>query len=326
MVWVPGVLYEGSAGRTDFSPDSTPWTPDTVSWVASLTKLASAICILQAVERGLITLDEDVRPKIKFLAEVEILRGFDKATGKPILEPNTQPITLRHLLTHTTGLAYDLSEESLMKWRRLTGKDRINMTWTEEGFSTPLLFSPGTDWLYGTSIDWATALLEKVTGQKLSEYMAEHILGPLDMKDSGFWPTTVAKIPFRMPDGVLEDGPSPLPEDHPIESGGAGLFSTTRDYSKLLRAVLQGKLLSTESMDLLFKPQLNEELQKRLMAKIASAPTAFAPEYPAGMPIQFTFGGMTNLEDVPGKRSKGSIMWSGYTNPHWVSLRLCPWA
>lgn len=313
-----GVIYQGSAGRTDFPSGSKPWTSDTVSWIASMTKLASAISVLQIVERGLITLDEDVRPKIKFLAEVDIISGFDEKTGKPNLEANTEPISLRRLLTHTTGLAYDLSDEMLMRWRRYAKKDKINMTWTEEGFSTPLLFRPGSDWMYGTSIDWATAVLEEVTGQKLSAYMEDNILGPLGMNKTGFWPGEVAKIPYRMPDGHLEDAPSPLPQEHPVESGGAGLFSTAADYAKLLIAVLQGKLLSEDSMELLFKPQLDSALQECLMKRVANAPDVYACEYPVGTPANFAFGGMVNLEDIPGKRLKGSMMWSGYTNPHWV--------
>lgn len=291
-----------------------------------MTKLASAISVLQVVERGLITLDEDVRPRIKFLAEVEIIRGFDEPSRKLILEPNTEPITLRRLLTHTVGLGYDLAEDVLMRWRRYAKKDKINMTWTEEGFSTPLLFTPGTDFVYGTSIDWATAILEQVTGQRLSAYMAENILGPLGMKNTGFWPEAVAKIPFRASNGCLEDAPSPLSKEHPLESGGAGLFSTTGDYSKMLLAVLQGKLLGEDSMELLFTPQLNSELQKCLMEKVAIAPDVYAAEYPAGTPANFALGGMVNLEDIPGKRSKGSMMWSGYPNPHWVGPTLTPWA
>lgn len=289
-----------------------------------MTKLASAISILQVVERGLITLDEDVRPRIKFLAEVEIIRGFDESTGKPILEPNTEFITLRRLLTHTVGLCYDMQDDMIMRWRRYTRKDKINMSWTEEGFATPLLFTPGTDFVYGTSIDWATMILEQVTGQKLSAYMSENIFGPLVMKNTGFWPEAVAKIPFRTSNGVLEDAPSPLHKEHPIESGGAGLFSTASDYSKMLLAVLQGKLLKEDSMELLFTPQLSPEVQKSLMKKIAGAPDAYSPEYPPGTPASFALGGMVNLEDIPGKRSKGSMMWSGYTNPHWVGCSLEP--
>lgn len=289
-----------------------------------MTKLASVVAILQVVERGLITLDEDVRPRIKFLAEVEIIRGFDERTRAPILEPNTEPITLRRLLTHTTGLCYDLMEEVIMRWRRYAGKDKINLSWTEEGFATPLLFAPGTDFTYGTNIDWATMLLEQVTGQRLSAYMAENILAPLGMTNTGFYPDaeTVAKIPCRAPDGSLEDYPLPLPKDHPVESGGAGLFTTTADYAKLLLAILQGKLLRADTMELLFAPQLSPEIQKRLMEKMAAAQDTYAPEYPPGTPANFALGGMVNLEDIPGKRAKGSMMWSGYTNPHWVGSPL----
>lgn len=305
-----------------------------------MTKLASAISILQIVEKGLITLDEDVRPRIPFLNEVEIIKGFDNSTRKPILEPNTRPITLRHLLTHTTGLAYDLSDELLMKWRRAVGKDLINMTWTLEGFSTPLLFPPGTDWSYGTGIDWATLLLEHVTGTKLSVYMDENIFTPLGMTSTGFWPAqlttprTMAAIPNRdhRGGGLLVPAPSPVPDKHPVESGGAGLFSTTADYAKLLRAVLRDgggggdddddhrhhhHLLSAESMELLFQPQLEGDLLRKMEERVALAKGMYAAEYAEDTPANFALGGMVNTEDLPGKRAAGSMMWSGYTNPHW---------
>lgn len=301
---------------------SKPWGPNTLSWIASMTKLASAISLLQLVEKGLITLDEDLRPKIPFLNEVEIIRGIDPSTRKPILEPNTTPITLRHLLTHTAGMGYDLAEDVLMKWRRAAGKDLINMTWTEEGFSTPLLFAPGSDWSYGSAIDWAVLVLERVVPGKISAYMAEHIFAPLGMTETGFWPGKIARplaaIPNRVPGGALVAAPSPVPDEHPVESGGAGLFSTAEDYGKLLRGVLQGKLLREESSwELLFAPQLSAELQAKLQAKVGLAQAVYATEFEVGTPVNFAFGGMVNLEDVPGKRSKGSIQWSGYTNPHW---------
>lgn len=321
----PGVLYHGAAGRIDFAPDSAPWGPDTLSWIASMTKLASAVCVLQIVEQGLVSLDEDVRPMIPFLAHVEIIRGFDGATRKPLLEPNTSPITLRHLLTHTTGLAYDLGEDVLMKWRRAVGKDLINMTWTLEGFSTPLLFAPGTSWVYGTGIDWAVLVLEHVTGQKISAYMSEHLFGPLGIAHTGFWPAELATrappaaVPNRDGGGGLVPAPSPVPDVHPVESGGAGLFSTTADYAKLLGAVLRGDalLLGADSMALLFAPQLEGAVLRAMTERVAAARGIFATEYAQDTPINFAFGGMLNAADVPGKRAKGSMMWSGYTNPHW---------
>ncbi|KAK2616135.1 hypothetical protein N8I77_002843 [Diaporthe amygdali] len=320
------VLYEGSAGRIGHHHETAKYTPDTFTYVASLTKLPTAICLLQLVERGQVSLDEDLRPRIPFLSEVQILRGFDE-NDQPILEDNHRPITLWHLLTHTSGLTYDIPSEPLMKWRQAVGRHKNNLTWTEEGFSTPLLFEPGTQWLYGTGIDWAGQLLEQVTGQTLEQYMRANIFGVLGMRDSGFRPKLLAdqeeraartaSFSFRSLGGALEAGPSPLPNDHPLESGGAGLFTTARDYAKLLQAVLQGKLLSKEGMNLLFRPQLDEGLQKDLMEKLASAPEGYAPEYPIGMPANFALGGMLNMEDIPGKRKAGSMMWSGMANSHW---------
>lgn len=322
------VLYEGSAGRIDHDDEAPPYTPDTFTYVASLTKLVTATCLLQLVERGQITIEEDLRLRLPFLSDVQILRGFD-GDDQPILEDNHHPITLRHLLTHTSGLTYDIPSEPLMKWRKAVGRAKANLTWSEEGFSTPLVFEPGTQWLYGTGIDWAGQLLEKVTGQTLQQYMTTNIFEVLGMRDTTFRPKLLpgqaeraartASFAFRSAAGTLEAGTSPLPEDHPLESGGAGLFTTARDYAKLLQGLMQGKLLGREELETLFKPQLDEALQKDLMDKIASIPEGYAPEYPKGMPANFAFGGMLNLEDIPGKRRAGSMMWSGMANSHWVS-------
>lgn len=217
-----------------------------------------------------------------------------------------------------------------MKWRKAVGRHKVNLTWSEEGFSTPLLFEPGTQWLYGTGIDWAGQLLEKVTGHTLQQYMTTNIFEVLGMRDTTFRPKLLpdqsersartASFAFRSPSGSLEAGPSPLPDDHPLESGGAGLFSTARDYAKLLQGVIQGKLLGEEGMEILFRPQLDEALQRDLMEKVATMPEGYAPEYPRDMPANFAFGGMLNLEDIPDKRKARSMMWSGVANSHWVSL------
>jgi CubicO group peptidase (beta-lactamase class C family) len=322
------VLYEGSAGRIGHHPEAAPQTPDTFTNVASLTKLLTATCLLQLVERGQAAIDEDLRPRLPFLRDVQILRGFD-GDGQPILEDNHRPITLWHLLTHTSGLTYEMLSEPLMKWRRAVGRHEAVRKWTEEDFSTPLLFEPGAQWLYGTSIDWAGRLLEKVTGQTLQEYMAANIFDVVGMRDTTLRPkllagreeraTRTAAFAFRARDGTLEAGEAPIPDEHPIESGGAGLCTTARDYAKFLQALMQGKVLGREGMEMLFKPQLEGVLQKDLMDKIAGMPQGLAPEYPSGMPANFAFGGMLNLEDIPGKRKAGSMMWSGAFNSHWVS-------
>jgi CubicO group peptidase (beta-lactamase class C family) len=87
-------IYQGSSGRADFGLDAAPYDADTPTIIMSMTKLITATCVLQLVEKGLITLDEDVRPMVPDLAKLQLLKGFD-VSGKPILEENTKPITLR---------------------------------------------------------------------------------------------------------------------------------------------------------------------------------------------------------------------------------------
>lgn len=331
-----GVLFEGAAGRVDIASDSKPWTLDTIAMVASMTKLPAVISILQVVEKGLLTLDEDLRPRLKALAATQVLKGFDEATGQPIYEDIKIPITLRLLLTHTAGFAYDLPEPNLMRWRQFTGNVKVNNTATLEGLHTPAMFVPGTEWKYGTNIEWATLALEQVTGKSLHTYMKENIFEPLGMENSFIGPknvgpnltteelrTRIASVPFRTPEGDFVPGELPYPlDDYEIQMGGAALLTTARDYSKILRAVLEGELISEQIRELLFKPQLEGDILKSLRDNLAVFRPVLAPEYEDDTPTNFAYGGMLNLEDLPGKRPKGSLQWSGYTNPHWVSFHL----
>ncbi|KAB5585231.1 beta-lactamase/transpeptidase-like protein [Coniochaeta sp. 2T2.1] len=323
------IIYEGSSGRSDFPLDAAPYDADTPTMIMSLSKLISATAVLQLVEKGLITLDEDVRPIVPALAKLQLLKGFEG--DKPILAENTQPITLRLLLTHTTGIVYDLGDPDVIKWSTSVGRTANALTWNIEGFSTPLIFPPGEGWMYGSSIDWAGQVLEHVTGQKLGEYLEEHIFKPLGMKSTTFWPHTradlkdrLATITFRPvnPNGgePLIPIPSPAPVEHEIESAGAGLYSTRADYTKFLSTLMRGdKILFQQeaTRELLFAPQLND-VQRAAMEKAVDAQrNVFAPEFPPGTPIDFGFGGMINTADLPGRRKAGSIMWSGFANAHW---------
>jgi CubicO group peptidase (beta-lactamase class C family) len=185
--------------------------------------------------------------------------------------------------------------------------------------------------MYGSSLDWAGQVLEHVTGQKLGAYMEEHIFTPLGMKSTTFWPHARADLKDRLAvttfRPVNKEGgeplipvPNPAPVEHEIESGGAGLYSTLGDYTKFVAAILRGDktLFQHESTrELLFTAQLND-VQRTAMEKVVdSQRTIFAPEFPPGLPIDFGFGGMINTADVPGRRKKGSVMWSGFANAHW---------
>jgi CubicO group peptidase (beta-lactamase class C family) len=311
-----------------------------------MTKLITATCLLQLVERGLVTLSEDLRPRVPQLAALQILKGFND-NDEPILEDNTKPITLRyvclssglqdiltdvrscsHLLTHTSGLLYDLQDADLLKWSAFVNRTDNAMTWSLEGFTTPLKFAPGEGWAYGTSLDWAGFFLETITEQTLAEYMKENIFEPLDMKSTAFNVSSIPNIQDRLADwpkpsscdeSLLVPGTPPYPDEFTFYSGGAGLFSTTSDYSKFLTALLQGRLLKDSTRDLMFTPQLTETEHNALADATAGELWNFyVPEIdPRNAPIDHGLSGVINLEDSPGKRRKGSMMWSGMTNPRW---------
>ncbi|KAK3985280.1 beta-lactamase/transpeptidase-like protein [Cladorrhinum sp. PSN332] len=325
-------LFSGSSGRTNQPYDASPnFTTNSFAWVASLTKLLTSISLLQLVGRNLLTLDGDLRPLIPEFAKVQILRGFDESnSGTPILEPNTSPVTLRQLLTHTSGYGYDMLHPALSRWCQSTGHNQHNMS--RPGWDTPLVFVPGGEggWTYGSGIDWAGIALEEITGQTLGEYFEENLFKPLGIKDSTFKSKEITqdlegrkvRLSYRTEENetAIKVGEVPIPvEGFEKESGGAGLWTTAEEYSRVLRAVLDGGcgILSSELVDEMFRPQLNEEQQATL--KKTLVPNGLAPDYVGVEDAQENFGlaGALNLKDLPGRRKKKSMMWSGMCNGHW---------
>ncbi|KAM5350465.1 hypothetical protein ACJ41O_006970 [Fusarium nematophilum] len=322
------VLYSGSSGRIDFDTASKPFSTDTLSWFASMTKIVTITCLMQLVERGVISLDDDTRPLVPELKAMQILRGFDQ-DDKPILQDNDKPITLRQanphsLLLKSKGLTLTIAATS-SPTQQVTGRTATILDWSREGFTTPLKFPPGEGWYYGSATDWAGLVLEELTGQVLSEYVRDNIFEPLGIRDSGFWPEKLPQCADRTASCTyregeeLKPGPFPMPREHPIESGGSGLFSTADDYAVFFKALLGGKLVREETLREMFSPQL-DEVQSGMLEMIAyniGIQDAFAPEFPKGLRLNHGIGGVMNLDDVPGKRRKGSLMWSGACNTRW---------
>jgi CubicO group peptidase (beta-lactamase class C family) len=291
-----------------------------------MTKLATAVSLLQLVDQDKLRLDDDVRPIVPQLAAMQILRGF-REDGTPILENNTRPISLRILLTHTLGLGYDLADPDLMKWSDSIGRTANNLQWTLEGFNTPIKFAPGDGWFYGAAYDWAGHLLTLVTGLSLEDYMQQHLFKPLGMTSTTFWPRRLPNWKARSLAFAIRDddksrlgpGQSPVPlDEHEMDSGGAGLFSTPEDYGNLLRGVLCGAILSPETTDLLFTPQLTPPQRDMLHAIADSVHDAFIPELARAARLDHGLGGgVLCMDDTEGKRRSGSLMWSGMGNGRW---------
>src|SRR5262245_19554020 len=176
-------VFEGAAGVRAIGHD-TPMTVDTVFWVASMTKPLTATAAMQLVERGLLDLDSPVARWLPQLAQIAVCEGFDE-DGQPLLRPAKRPITLRQLLTHTSGFAYPAFNATHLAYESVSGTPAL-LSCQLASLSMPLMFDPGERWEYGMSTDWVGRLVETVSGQSLGAYLELHVLGPLDMRDTRF--------------------------------------------------------------------------------------------------------------------------------------------
>jgi len=240
---------------------------------------------------------------------------------------------LHHLLTHTAGLAYDLADPDLKKWSKWIGRKDNNLQHTLAGWTTPLKFNPGQGWRYGTSIEWAAQLVERIMGQTIGVYLEESILKPLGMADTTFHSTSrpdLDQAGCTLRDhrtGSLRMRPLPVPVEPPVESAGAGLWTTARDHARMLQALLsisegneESGVLKKKTVDEMFRPQLNELQRDALQDAVNRRHNTMIPEFPLGTTVQHGIGGLLNVEDIPGKRRAGSMEWMGMANCHWVSF------
>ena len=178
-----GTTYEGGFGKRMLG-EAAEMTPDTVVWIASMTKAVTGAAAMQLVERGKLSLDAPAKAVIPALGEVGVLDGFD-ANGKPKTRKARRDITLRHLLTHTAGFGYDIWSPEIGKYMEAMEVPGI-ISCQNKAMTTPLLFDPGERWFYGINIDFAGKMVEAVSGQKLGTYMQDNLFGPLGMDSTAF--------------------------------------------------------------------------------------------------------------------------------------------
>jgi CubicO group peptidase (beta-lactamase class C family) len=166
------VLYQSAFGVADVAT-GRPLTIDALFRIASMTKPVTSLAVMQLVEQGRLGLDDPAEKYLPELAELKVFESFDAATGAYQLRPASRPATIRHFLTHTSGLAYPFTSAT---WRDF--KPRAGESYP---FGGPLLFDPGERWHYSTSTDVVGRLVEVLSGQKLEDYFRQHIFAPLKL-------------------------------------------------------------------------------------------------------------------------------------------------
>src|ERR1700738_1758746 len=234
------IIYQGACGKRDLSKDDA-MTADSVFWIASMSKAITAAAGMQLLEQGKLSLDAPGGQLPPALASPQVLEGFD-ARGEPKLRPAKTPITLRHLMTHTAGFAYDMWNGDMVKYLEKTGTPGIT-TCQNAALKTPLMTDPGTRWEYGTNIDFVGKAVEAVSGKRLDAYLHGHIFTPLGMSDNGFkigdsQRKRLVGMHARGEDGSLTPIPFELEQDPEFHMGGGGLYGTAGDYIKFTQMIL----------------------------------------------------------------------------------------
>jgi CubicO group peptidase (beta-lactamase class C family) len=310
MASAPGVQpYLGAFGRRGTDAEDAMAT-DSIFWIASFTKLVTSIVALQLIEDGALALDQTVASILPDFADLPILEGFD-GTGAPRLREATDAPTIRHLLTHTSGCGYAFMDLDLARWAEHSGAG------IAEARAQPRLFDAGARWQYGVSSEWLGTAIEAVTGEDLEVVFRRRVFGPLAMEDTTLDPDPsrkqrIAQLHARAPDGALTPMELPLPPPPHFSSGGGGLYSTAPDFMRLLRALLDGDILSAESRSMLFSNEVGELDSGVTGSAIAAFARPFEPM--PGQPKRWSLGMMINPEPVAGGRAAGSGAWAGLAN------------
>ena len=315
------VVYRGVFGKAEVSHER-PMTADAIFRIASMTKPVTSVAAMQLFEQGRFALDDPAEKYLPELANLSVFESFDAATGAYRVRPAATKVTIRHLFTHTSGLAYSCTSAIDRDFKPRAG---------EKYAAGPLLFEPGTDWVYGTSVDWLGRLVEKIADQSLEDYFRERIFTPLGMADT-FYNVPEAKQGRRVTVHQRKDGRADAPlTEQPNQpqrpsttfGGGGGLWSTVGDYLRFERMILNGgtldgaRILSAASVALMSRNQIGEIGVRAL--RTAQPDRSMDFTFVDDGKDKWGLGFLITTSHVAGKRSAGSLSWGGINNTYfWI--------
>jgi CubicO group peptidase (beta-lactamase class C family) len=282
LVWREGlVVHNDVLGYQDVET-KTPMRRDTLFRMASMTKPVTSVAVLMLVEQGKLRLNEPVERLLPELAKPRVLR--DPAGSLSRTTPAKNPITVRDLLTHRSGLAYNFTSTGPLS-KALTDAGLLGSSstlatdeWMKRLGRLPLAYEPGTRWNYSLSTDVLGVLVERASGMPFPEFLRTQLFEPLGMEDTAFWVpadkmerlATLYGLDPKTGAVVATDRPpqSRLASPPAFASGGGGLVSTADDYLRFALMLLGGgelegvRILSPRMVELMTTDQLTAEQRK----------------------------------------------------------------
>lgn len=320
VVGPDGVLYAGAAGKLDVAHKIAMPT-NTIFNIASMTKPITSVAIMMLVEEGKLKLDDPVSKYLTGFDNLQVITKFNEKDATYETRPAKRPMTIRHLLTHTSGIGYAFTNPIEYRLTQATKKNEWEL---------PLLSDPGTEWHYSASTRVLGMIVEKITGKSLEAYYQERIFKPLGMVDTSYAVPSAKQsrvaMQYRHTKGNLEElPPMPIPSiPTPPFRGDGGLYSTVQDYGRFMRMILNGghlgsaKILSESSVKLMGENNIGSifvELQP-------DADKQRTKPFPLGAGLdKFGLGFQiaSNDPQYAKYRSPGSLSWAGiYNTEFWI--------
>jgi len=300
---------------------------DHIFRVFSNTKLITSCAALLLFEEGRFQLDDPIEKFIPQLANRRVLHAG--ATSLDDTEPAKRSITIRHLMSHSSGLSYGVFDPGTIIFNAYNQRKVLNPATTLAEMvdvlaDLPLVYQPGTSWEYSVAIDVVARLVEILSGQTFDQFIQSRILDPLGMIDTGFIVPEKSRSRLTayyagadpvdpMKPGLTRTDDSPYPGAYlravPRLNGGGGLVSTLPDMVALIRSLLPGgpTLLKPDTIALMFTNQLPEGVWIRF-ANVGELPSR-----------GYGLAGSLIVEPLPfdHKDARGELYWGGVAGTQW---------
>lgn len=310
-----------NAGTAD-AAGRKPMAADAIFRIASMAKLVTAVAVMTLVDRGQLDLNDAVTSFLPEYCDLVVVEGFD-SSGPRVRKPS-RPATIRELMAHTAGLAYNTFDAVIDQYERLTGAPNIG-TGRRDALKLPLVADPGQRVDYGTGFDWAGLVVEAIAGRTFDVYCEQEIFTPLGMgktsmhrpEESGGSCTPVLAVAG---DGGFTDAGTDFPLAPEFYFGGGCLYTTAEDFLKFQMELAAPSaqrtgVLAQASIDEIFANQ-SGALDIPVMR---SKRPLESHDVDLGAGWKWGLGPALNPADVPQRRRAGSGGWGGIFNTYfWI--------